>query len=146
MKSSWQQTHSHRSHPSHRIKTILLLFLLAIVSLPSHAGDWPQWGGPRHDGIWREIGIVRTFPADGPKVLCRVTIHRGYAGPSVADVRVFVFDRKTPEGAAMPKSAFERSLIPGDEVRRSPKNQSTRELSPSVPALPRSHATTPGRC
>lgn len=97
------------------MKNILLLFLLAVVSLPSQADDWPQWGGPRHDGVWRETGIVRTFPADGPKVLWRVPIHRGYAGPSVADGRVLVFDRKTPEGAAMPKSAFERGQIPGDE-------------------------------
>lgn len=58
---------------------------------------------------------MRAFPADEPKVLWRVPIHRAYAGPSVADGRVFAFDRKTPEGTAMPKSAFERGQIPGDE-------------------------------
>jgi outer membrane protein assembly factor BamB len=58
---------------------------------------------------------VRSFPKDGPKVLWRVPIHRGYAGPSVADGRVFVFDRKMLEGTAVPKSAFERGQIPGDE-------------------------------
>lgn len=93
----------------------LLLFLLTAVSRPSRADDWPQWGGPKHDGVWRETGIVRSFPKEGPGVLWRVPIHRGYAGPSVADGRVFVFDRKTPEGTAMPKTAFERGQIPGDE-------------------------------
>ena len=29
---------------------------LAVVSIPSKADDWPQWGGPRHDGVWRETG------------------------------------------------------------------------------------------
>ena len=96
-------TISHRSHP---MKTLLLLLIPAIVSLPSQADDWPQWGGPGHDGFWRETGIVHTFPTDGPKVLWRVPIQRGYAGPSVADGRVFVFDRTTPEGTAMPESAL----------------------------------------
>jgi outer membrane protein assembly factor BamB len=96
------------------MKAIALL-LLAATALSSHADDWPHWGGPQHDGIWRETGIVHSFPKEGPKVLWRVPIHRGYAGPSVADGRVFVFDRKSPEGAAMPKSAFERGQIPGDE-------------------------------
>jgi outer membrane protein assembly factor BamB len=94
---------------------LLLILVLGYPPLPSRADDWPQWGGPQHDGVWRETGIVRSFPKDGPKVLWRVPIHRGYAGPSVADGRVFVFDRKTPEGTAMPKSAFERGQIPGDE-------------------------------
>jgi len=76
---------------------LFLLLVLAAASLPSRADDWPQWGGPRNDGDWREAGIVRAFPADGPKVLWRVPIHRGYAGSSVADGRVFVFDRKAPK-------------------------------------------------
>lgn len=54
-------------------------------------------GGPRHDGVWRESGIVRSFPADGPKLLWRAPIHRGYAGPSVADGRILVFGRKAPQ-------------------------------------------------
>lgn len=89
--------------------------MLAGASLPLSADDWPHWGGPRHDGVWRETGIVRSFPKDGPKVLWRVPIHHGYAGPGVADGRVFVFDRQTPDGTAAPKNAFERNQIPGDE-------------------------------
>ena len=78
-----------------------LLFLA--LSAPATADDWPQWFGPQRDGVWRETGIIDKFPSDGPKVLWRTPVNRGYAGPSVAANRVFVMDRKaldTPEAKA----------------------------------------------
>ena len=63
------------------------------VSLPSlHADDWPQWLGPKRDSVWRETGIVERFPAGGPKVLWRIPVRGGYAGPAVADGRVYLAD------------------------------------------------------
>ena len=94
---------------------LLLAFAFAFSAPAIRADDWPQWGGPWHDDVWRETGILHNFPKSGPKVLWRVPIHRGYAGPAVADGKVFVFDRKMMDSKAMPKSAFERGLIPGDE-------------------------------
>ncbi|MGE3776387.1 MAG: PQQ-binding-like beta-propeller repeat protein, partial [Pirellulaceae bacterium] len=67
---------------------ILLLILPALIS----ADDWPQWMGPQRDSEWRETGIVTRFPAGGPPVLWRVPVSGGYAGPAVADGRVFVTD------------------------------------------------------
>ncbi|HMP04225.1 MAG TPA: pyrrolo-quinoline quinone, partial [Gemmatales bacterium] len=49
------------------------------------AADWPQWMGPQRDGIWRETGLVASFPAEGPKVLWRQPVGIGYTGPAVAD-------------------------------------------------------------
>jgi outer membrane protein assembly factor BamB len=54
--------------------------------------DWPQWMGPRRDGQWRETGVLRTFPKEGPKLLWKVPIAGGYAGPAVAHDHVFVTD------------------------------------------------------
>jgi outer membrane protein assembly factor BamB len=71
------------------LKTVLSLLLAA----PLYATDWPQWLGPQRDGVWRETGIVRHFKAGGPQVRWRQTISSGYAGPAVADGRVFVTDR-----------------------------------------------------
>jgi len=56
------------------------------------AADWPQWLGAARDGVWRETGLVDKFPAGGPKVLWRVPIGVGYAGPAVAGDRVYVMD------------------------------------------------------
>ncbi|MFO0867821.1 MAG: PQQ-binding-like beta-propeller repeat protein [Pirellulales bacterium] len=59
------------------------------------ADDWPQWLGPRRDGVWRETGVLSHFPAGGPRVLWRTPIAGGYAGPAVAAGRVFVTDYVT---------------------------------------------------
>src|SRR4051794_32810397 len=63
-----------------------------VISLAGSAAgaDWPQWLGPNRDDVWRETGIVETFPTGGPKVLWRVPIASGYSGPAVAGGKVFV--------------------------------------------------------
>ncbi len=61
---------------------------------PATADDWPQWGGPRRDLVWRETGIVDTLPAGGTLPRQWSTpIGEGYAGPAVANGRVYVMDR-----------------------------------------------------
>lgn len=86
-----------------------LLWLIA-SAIPALADDWPQWMGPKRDGVWRESGILAKFPADGPKVLWREKVAGGYAGPAVAAGRVYVHDfltnadtRKVSNPAARPK-------------------------------------------
>jgi outer membrane protein assembly factor BamB len=63
------------------------------------ADDWPQWLGPRRDGVWREDGILDKFPPGGPTVRWRTPLGGGYAGPAVAGGRVYVTDRVLPSGA-----------------------------------------------
>jgi len=69
------------------------LLLLAIST--TRADDWPQWMGPQRDNIWRETGLLEKFPTGGPKVLWRVPIAGGYAGPAVANGKVFATDFAT---------------------------------------------------
>ena len=56
------------------------------------ADDWPQWLGPKRDSVWRETGILAKFPEGGPKVLWRVKAAYGYAGPAVANGKVYLAD------------------------------------------------------
>lgn len=74
------------------MKTSWLWFFMGLISLAG-ADDWPQWLGPERDGVWREQGVLDEFPKDGPKVMWRVPIASGYAGPAVSDGRVFLMDR-----------------------------------------------------
>ncbi len=72
---------------------IVLAFITAlIVSTAAPADDWPQWMGPQRDNVWREKGIIDTFPKAGPKVLWRAKIFPGFSGPAVADGMVFITD------------------------------------------------------
>ena len=69
-----------------------------LVTLAASADDWAQWGGPQRDLIWRETGIVQELPKDKEGAIPRMwtaKIGDGYAGPAVANGRVFVTDRLT---------------------------------------------------
>ena len=91
-------------------KLLLLLLFATTLRLAEtvQADDWPQWMGPLRDGVWRESGIVETFPAGGPPVRWRVAIGGGYAGPAVVGGRVYVTDKQLPKGESDPSDPFKR--------------------------------------
>ncbi len=98
------------------IWAMMLLFSASFVVGGSARGDdWPQWLGPKRDGVWRETGILEQLPKSGPKVLWRTPIGGGYSGPAVAGDHVFITDRILPPGAKNPESGFNKSQIPGTE-------------------------------
>ena len=78
-----------------------LCFALCCVLFTTclQADDWPQWMGPTRNGLWQEKGLLRKFPEAGPKIKWRVPTALGYAGPAVADNRVFLFDYLLDHGA-----------------------------------------------
>ena len=65
------------------------------------AKDWPQWRGAERLGLWTETGILEEFPEAGLRVKWRVPIHGRFAGPAVADGRVFVLDYVETEPRTM---------------------------------------------
>lgn len=78
----------------------LSLALALALTATTFADDWPQWLGPRRDGVWRETDILDKFPPGGPKVQWRAEIGPGYTGPAVAGGRVYVMDH---QGDPLPK-------------------------------------------
>ena len=99
-----------RSH----IFSMILAITVGVSSV--RADDWPQWLGPKRDGVWRETGILAKFPQGGPKVRWRTPISEGYSGPSVANGKVYITDRVRPKGINNPDSAFDKKTrVPGTE-------------------------------
>jgi len=77
-----------------RLCTVLAAVFVSLLSCPAaQAEDWPQWRGPGRDGVWRETGILDTFPESRIALRWSVPISNGYSGPTVAAGRVFVTDR-----------------------------------------------------
>jgi outer membrane protein assembly factor BamB len=102
----------------------LLHFSLAVMVtagclFAAKADDWPQWLGPRRDGVWRESGILEKFPPGGPKIKWRVPIAAGYSGVAVAGDRLILMDRQLGEGAKVQNEANiphrPSAAIPGNE-------------------------------
>src|SRR5206468_7091235 len=57
--------------------------------------DWPQWRGPQRSGVSQETGLLKEWPAGGPKLLWRVKeIGNGYSTPSVVGNRLYVLANK----------------------------------------------------
>ena len=76
-----------------RRRVFLCLLVFVAGAAPTiYAEDWPEWRGAGRLGVWTETGILETFPKEGLKVLWRTPIKSGFAGPTVADGRVFVLD------------------------------------------------------
>ena len=103
------------------MQTRVLISQIAILSLAfcpceSRGDDWPQWLGPKRDAVWREDGILNSFPKDGPTLLWKTEIGNGYGGPAVAGGRVFVMDR-VGDAKIDPKDlgAYKRTNIAGKE-------------------------------
>ncbi|MCG8404225.1 MAG: PQQ-like beta-propeller repeat protein [Phycisphaerales bacterium] len=76
-------------------RTVFCCFMLiaAFPTATTMADDWPQWRGPRRDGVWREKGILKKFDKPRLDPVWRVEIGSGYSGPTVANGRVYVTDR-----------------------------------------------------
>jgi outer membrane protein assembly factor BamB len=96
------------------MKNSLLAVLVAAMALSAApAEDWPQWMGPRRDGVWRERGLLERFPEGGPKVRWRMPIGTGYSGPAVVGDRIYVMDRKSANPQL--KDGYAREALPGSE-------------------------------
>ncbi len=91
-----------------------LLVVLTAGTSSLLADDWPQWGGPQRDGVWREQGIAKSLPAE-LHYKWRTPIGAGYAGPAVAEGRVFVTDRQLGKGEKNPDNPFARENVRGTE-------------------------------
>jgi outer membrane protein assembly factor BamB len=60
------------------------------AALPLLAADWPQWRGPNRDGVSPETGLLKSWPAGGPKLVWKATgLGEGYSSFSVAGGRLY---------------------------------------------------------
>ncbi len=69
----------------------LLLVAASLGVMALAAADWPQWRGPRRDGVSAETGLLREWPKDGPKLLWRAAdVGDGYSTPAVVGERIYL--------------------------------------------------------
>jgi outer membrane protein assembly factor BamB len=73
------------------IYRMLMAFFFLTLST-AWAADWPQWRGPDRDNISTETGLLRTWPAGGPKVLWETSVAQGYAGVAIKNGLAYIND------------------------------------------------------
>ena len=99
LRTKARQRHLCRADGEYRTMRLMMVAVFLFTSCHlAFADDWPQWGGPERDLVWRETGIVQTLPTDGllPRVWS-TPIGEGYAGPAVAEGRVYLTDLQRAE-------------------------------------------------
>ena len=66
------------------------LGVLLFVPLALYADDWPQWRGPERTGVSKEKGLLKKWPADGPKLLWTYKeAGNGYTAPAIVGEVVY---------------------------------------------------------
>ncbi|HVY69778.1 MAG TPA: PQQ-binding-like beta-propeller repeat protein [Verrucomicrobiae bacterium] len=75
-----------------KLARFLAIAALLVTSV-LRGDDWPQWMGPKRDGVWRERGIIEKIPTNGLATRWRVPVNPGYCGPAVAGHHLYMMDR-----------------------------------------------------
>jgi outer membrane protein assembly factor BamB len=71
---------------------VLAVFAVVTAAI---ASDWPQFRGPDRDGLSKETGLLKSWPAGGPKLAWKASnLGEGHAAPSVANGRVYGMGRR----------------------------------------------------
>ena len=75
-------------------RVVLAAVVLVVVSVGqamAQAGaNWPQWRGPNRDGVSKETGLLKQWPAEGPPLVWKASgAGRGYSSFSVANGRLY---------------------------------------------------------
>ena len=71
------------------VATAVLLCVTA-AALAQTAASWPQWRGPNRDGISKETGLLKQWPAEGPPLAWKATgAGRGYSSFAIANGKLY---------------------------------------------------------
>jgi outer membrane protein assembly factor BamB len=97
------------------MKPLAALTLALALGRVAVADDWPQWMGPKRDAVWSETGIVDRLPPEGPKVPWRAPVAGGYAGPAVAEGKVYLADYVKSAGDDKVSDPLKRNDLQGKE-------------------------------
>lgn len=66
------------------------VLLSASAALAQTAGNWPQWRGSNRDGISKETGLLKQWPAEGPPLAWKASgAGRGYSSFSIANGKLY---------------------------------------------------------
>ncbi|HEY8411908.1 MAG TPA: PQQ-binding-like beta-propeller repeat protein, partial [Pyrinomonadaceae bacterium] len=70
---------------------LIAISLAAFCTISVVAADWPQWRGPDRSGVSKETGLLKQWPAGGPKLLWQVNnLGDGYSTPVVVGSRLYM--------------------------------------------------------
>ena len=90
---SWERT---EATPSEEIQTKAVA--TSDIKEVSPPGEWPQWRGPKRNGLSSETGLLTRWPPEGPRVLWKIPGGEGFSSLAISENRVYtLIDRGNAE-------------------------------------------------
>ena len=75
--------------------SLLTIAVFFSLTVSASTADWPQWRGPQRNGTSSETGLLKQWPAGGPKLLWQVNdIGDGYSTPVVVGSRIYLMSNR----------------------------------------------------
>jgi outer membrane protein assembly factor BamB len=73
------------------MKTRALVMAACLLALSARADDWPQFRGPDRDNVSKEKGLLKKWPAGGPKLAWTYKdAGTGYSGPAIVGDTLYI--------------------------------------------------------
>ena len=111
--------------------TLPVAVFLGVTAL--QAADWPQWQGPDRTRISRETGLLKEWPAGGPRVIWTANnLGTGYGSMAVVGDRVFLQGARGPQSLVIAlnradgKEVWAKALGPIETKMRTPQGAGPR--------------------
>ena len=106
-------------------KVLVLTVAVLFCGVALGASDWPQWQGPDRTRMSKETGLLKEWPAGGPRTIWTANnLGTGYGSMSVAGDRVFVQGARGPESFVIAlnradgKEVWAKPIVPIDTRMR----------------------------
>jgi hypothetical protein len=81
------------------------------ITLSLATNDWPQWRGPKRDGISKEIGLLKEWPEAGPALLWQAKdLSEDYSTPAVVGNRLYIISNRGLRAIGKPNEAGGRQM------------------------------------
>jgi outer membrane protein assembly factor BamB len=71
-------------------RTLPVVLVGLVLTLPALAADWPQWQGPDRNNVSKETGLLKSWPKEGPKLLWTYdNAGNGYSSYAIVGDRLY---------------------------------------------------------
>jgi len=75
-----------------RVSALATVIVLMLVqqAVGQSGANWPQWRGPNRDGVSKETGLLKQWPAEGPALVWKASgAGRGYSSFSISNGKLY---------------------------------------------------------
>ena len=91
---------------------IIALAVSLLVVSTSRGDDWPQWRGPKRDGVSTEKGLLASWPKEGPKLAWMVKdAGLGFSSFAVRDGKVYTLGSRGDDEVILVYNAADGSEL-----------------------------------